>query len=413
MPKTNFTFKLPEIDNAVSSVSSANDYFKSWLRNVVSGCSGLFTGYSSVMIRLRNVIADKKFSKVQAEGGKPIDSIMNQKEEAETYSLKNGFFRLACGSPPVFKFDKDSAHLKDWLPSLQFTPYNEFQRQINASQATLYIENKFTIALMRYEFANVYWTVMDLYNIYLTARFFNKTVPETNVLLIDERPRNHLDNLYQVVYHSRQLHSYPNLTVFKDLVWMFSRAHGPILKKQKSIPLVREFRRDALASFALPSNHTRNCSALNILFIWRRNYVAHPRNPSGLVWRKIKNEDELVNATKVSFPSSTVQGVQLDSLPPKEQLAFISTTDILVGMHGAAYGFSLFLPSGSGAIEMFPQYVSANWHMEYLIKWAGVQYRTWKNKDKKLEDTKERYTTVPPKIVTDLIKSLTIDICKQ
>ena len=254
---------------------------------------------------------------------------------------------------------------------------------------------------------------MDLYNLYLTTRFFNKTLSEINVLLIDERPKNHLDDLYRVIYHSRQLHSYPNKTVFKDLVWMYARFHGPMLKKQESIPLVREFRKDALTSFGLPHNHTIKCRSLNILFIWRRNYVAHPRNPSGMVWRKIRNEDELLNATRAAFPSAKVQGVQPDNLTLTEQLRFISSTDLLVGMHGAAFGFSLLLPSGGGAIEMFPQYVSANWHMEYLIKWAGVSYKTWKNKDKKLEDTKNRYTTVPPKIVIDLIKSLIVQICPQ
>ena len=395
-------------------MSSSNNYFKDWLKNVVTDCSGMFTGYTNIMVRLRNVIVDKHYSSSYAVGGKDIEGIMNQKEEAETYKLKNGFFQLACDSTsPSFTFDKDSAHLKDWLSSLKFTSYHEFQSQVNKSEENLYIEQKFTIALMRYEFANVYWTIMDLYNLYLTTRLFNKTLSETNVLLIDERPKNHLDDLYKVIYHSRQLHSYPNLTIFKDLVWMYSRKHGPILKKQESIPLVQDFRKDALASFGIPSNHTRNCSALNILFIWRRNYVAHPRNPSGMVWRKIKNEDELLNATKMTFPSAKVQGVQLDSLPQKEQLALISKTDLLIGMHGAAFGFSLFLPSGGGAIEMFPQYVSANWHMEYLIKWAGVHYKTWKNKDKKLEDTKNRYTAVPPKILTDFFKSLIVEICPK
>ena len=391
-----------------------NEYFKVWSRNVVTGCSGLFIGFSSVMLRLRNVIMDKQFSTVKAVGGKRIENIMSQQDEEEMYKLKKGFFQLACDSSlPSFTFDKDSAHLKDWLPSLSLITYDAFQSQINQSEATLYIENKFTIATMRYEFANVYWTVTNLYNLYLTARFFNKTLSETNVLLIDERPENHLDDFYRLMYHSRQLHSYPNRTIFKDLVWMYSRSHGPLLKKQNYIPLVQEFRKDALISFGLPSNHTRNCSALNIHFIWRRNYVAHPRNPSGMVWRKIKNEDELLNATRVAFPSAKVQGVQLDSLEIKEQLRYLSSTDILIGMHGAAFGFSLFLPSGSSAIEMFPQYVGANWHMEYLAKWAGVHHITWKNKDKKLEDTKNRYTTVPPKTVVDLTKSLLVQICPK
>ncbi len=46
--------------------------------------------------------------------------------------------------------------------------------------------------------------------------------------------------------------------------------------------------------------------------------------------------------------------VQLDLLPVRDQLQAISQTDILIGMHGAAFAFGLFLPSGAGEIEMYP-----------------------------------------------------------
>ena len=366
------------------------------------------------MLRFHRVVMDRNYSHADAVGGTSIDEIMYQKDESEVYQLKRGFLNVPCEKQKLnYQFDKHSAHLLDWIKALEYSNRSQMQSLLERSNGDMKVATKFTIAMMRYEFTNVYWVMMDLYNIYLTMSFFKKPLSETTVLIIDERPQNSLDNFYRTMFHAKQLHEYPNMTIFRDLVWMFPRYKGPMLKRQGSIPLASEFRRDLLKSFGLASDHKPKCDALNIHFVWRRNYVAHPRNPSGMVWRKIKNEDELLNATKSAFPSANVKGVQLDKLATKEQLEFISTSDLLVGMHGAAFGFSLLLPPGSGTIEMFPQYVRANWHMEYLAKWAGVHYRTWKNKNKQLEDTKNRYTTVPPDILLTLVKSTIAEVCPK
>ena len=389
----------------------SSTYFKTWEKPTKIYCDGRLIGYSNEVFRFHNVLVDKSYSHADALGVKVTDVAVNQTEESEVYKLSPGFFRIPCEKDKVdHKFDKHSAHLQVWIKAVDYT--NTIDIEPLSKQPGMSVEiNNFTVAMMRYEFTNVYWVMMDMYNIFLTMSFFKKSLSETNVIIIDKRPQNHLDSLYETVFHAKQLHNYPNLTLFKDLVWMFPRYKGPILKKQPSIPLASEFRKEVIESFGLSSNHKRNCSALNIHFVWRRNYVAHPRNPSGMVWRKIKNENELLNTTKNEFPFAKVKGVQLDKLTMREQIEYISTTDILVGMHGAAFGFSLLLPPGGGAIEMFPQYVRPNWHMQYLVKWAGVHYTTWKNRNKELEDTKNRYTTVPPDIMTTLIKSVVRSIC--
>ena len=395
-------------------VSLSSDYFKQWAKKIRTDCSRHIVGYSDVMLRFHQVILDRNYSHADAVGGTAIEGIMNQKEETEVYSLKKGFLRIPCEKQKVkYQFDKHSAHLLDWVKSIEYSNRSDIQSLLERSNGSVKLDTTFTIAMMRYEFTNVYWVMMDLYNLYLTMSFFTKTSLKTNILIIDERPRNSLDSLYQTIFHAKQLHEYPNLTTFSDLVWMFPRFKGPMLKKQASIPLVPEFRKYVLNSFGLENNHKIKCEALNIHFVWRRNYVAHPRNPSGMVWRKIKNEDELLNATRTAYPMANIRGVQLDMLSTEEQLEFISTSDLLIGMHGAAFGFSLLLPHGTGAIEVYPQYVRANWHMEYLAKWAGVHYRSWKNKNKQLEDTKNRYTTVPADILLTLINSTIAKVCPK
>ena len=44
--------------------------------------------------------------------------------------------------------------------------------------------------------------------------------------------------------------------------------------------------------------------------MWRQDYVAHPRNPSGEISRKIKNENDLLKAVKESLPELDVRGIQ-------------------------------------------------------------------------------------------------------
>ena len=192
------------------------------------------------------------------------------------------------------------------------------------------------------------------------------------------------------------------------------RGESPLLVQSPAVPLVSEFRQAVLSRFKIPHEHHRDCSHLNILFIWRRNYVAHPRNPSGVVSRKIKNEDELLNATRSAFKNNTynITGVQLDSLGVSAQLELLSKTDIMIGMHGAAFGFSLLLPQGGGIIELYPKGSAKNWHMEYLAKWNKLHHSTWTNKNGRLEDIVNKYTTVPPDIVLTLLNKMIQNICQ-
>lgn len=80
--------------------------------------------------------------------------------------------------------------------------------------------------------------------------------------------------------------------------------------------------------------------------------MAHPRNPSGRVSRKISNEEEIINASRKAFPGHNVQGYQLDAFNVTTQLEILAATDIMIGMHGAAFGFTLLLPQGQVQSEL-------------------------------------------------------------
>ena len=188
-----------------------------------------------------------------------------------------------------------------------------------------------------------------------------------------------------------------------------------MLSETANLPLMKDFRHFVLSRFGIPpeQQHTRDCSSLGVLFIWRRNYVAHPRNPSGIIARKISNENEILTASMNAFPNWIIKGVQLDKYEIRQQLELLSNVDIIIGMHGAAFSFAFVLAPGSGVIEMYPKVKNQgrNWHMEAIAKWSKLHYSKWINDKDKYEDTKRKYTYIPPAIVTKYLYNIHGRMC--
>ncbi len=230
---------------------------------------------------------------------------------------------------------------------------------------------------------------------------------------MDAKPHTPLDELWFNIFKTSRLSELPQYTVWDDMVWAYGRANSPLLQPTAEVPAVPQFRQTVLNAFKLPWKHHITCNHLNILFIWRHDYVAHPRNPSGVISRKIKNEQEILDYAKNLFPQHNVTGYQLDNLHMRTQLELVSESDIIIGMHGAAFGYSLFLPPGGGAIEMFPQEEGMNWHMQYLAKWNNVHYSTWTNTNSTLEDKINKYTTIPTSVIKVLLEAMIDRICNN
>ena len=142
----------------------------------------------------------------------------------------------------------------------------------------------------------------------------------------------------------------------------------------------------------------RSSSSYCICFalIDRRDYLAHPRNPTGFVSRKIANEAKLLRYVQKHHPTFHVQGMQIDQYDMRIQLKHIVGTDILIGMHGAGLTHAAFLPRHAGLIELAPNYATSNGeHFMAIARWRRLVYESWQNDDSELEEENES-TTVPP-----------------
>ncbi len=87
-----------------------------------------------------------------------------------------------------------------------------------------------------------------------------------------------------------------------------------------SLERVNQTKLNSESSIGIIPEHRLYCQGLNVLFVWRRSYVAHPRNPTGRVVRKVSNEKELLMTIQYKFPKFSVQAIQLENYTMAEQL---------------------------------------------------------------------------------------------
>ncbi|XP_060576003.1 uncharacterized protein LOC132733378 [Ruditapes philippinarum] len=349
----------------------------------VRQCGGHFTGYKNLFAKLVNVLVDPRFARGK-HGGENMSKVMNQAEEEEFYTLEKGFFNLPCTQQVKYEFGVDS-HLNKWIETIELS--TDFPNHYEAPQ--------WTIAVQRYEYVNMYHTMTDWYNTFLVTKVFKLDPKNVTILWIDGHPAGGLDATWSTLFGDiRRIGEIRTPVLFPNMIWGIVGYDSPLDEHYlPEVAYLEEFRNFFLSKHNIVPEDFPNCNQLNILIIWRRDYVAHPRNPTGSVVRKIQNEDKLLKKIKSYFNGHNVKGLQIDKLSMQDQLAIISKTDILIGMHGAGLSHTLFLPRHSGLIELFPLYHPAeNIHFKSMAEWRHMHYMSWSNFN--AENELDNYLTV-------------------
>lgn len=379
--------------------------FSTWRETAVAGCEGNLVAYGNEFVQLRHVVLDRKFL-LGREGGEEIKSVINQSEQAEYHQCSYGCFQLACRKRPEYYFNHGENHVTLWFDGLRTI----VRRPKHVDET----RNQFTIMIVRYEYANIYHTLTDFYNAFILMQFFNQTQHNTNILIVDGHPQGQLDPIWGTLFNSStRVSSLKTRVHFSNAAWGILGYNSPIfLQDVDPPPLFEEFRHFFLSSYHMTDNHKLDCQHLSILFIWRHNYLAHPRNPQGVVSRKIANERELLNFTKATYPKFQVRGVQIDLFKFKHQLQLVTNTDILIGMHGAGLTHTVFLPKHATLVEMIPSYWSYNAHGHFmsLAKWRHLHYISWEN-DNEANEVADSYTNIPTDMLHKLIEGAITKMC--
>jgi len=130
--------------------------------------------------------------------------------------------------------------------------------------------------------------------------------------------------------------------------------------------------------------------AVNVLCIFRKGYVSHPRIGQRAVKppRVISNEAEVLAALRNLTPlqliqensepvacSVNVRGVYFEDLSMAEQVLAVRAADIVIGMHGAALSYAVLMRQHTLLVELTSSSYAARYHFDYFSTWSGVTYR--------------------------------------
>ena len=382
--------------------------FHQWKETKQVDCGGKFEGYGREVALFRDVIMDTSRAEGRP-GGEDFTLLWNQKENDEYYKFSLGFLEMNCKHVPKYVFSYGN-HVSQWMNALIVSQSRHFDRQ----------ENTYWIGVTRYEYVNLYHTMTDWFNAFFVMTLFNLTRKNTNILIIDGHPSGSLDSVWGVIFNSTlRIGQLPKRTLFKTFIAGMIGYHSLIFTnaahlKEDPVPILEEFRDFFLSSYDLSPNRVLNCSSLSLLIIWRRPYLAHPRNPSGDVHRKVKNEQEVMDKLKLHFPHFRLHGIQADSLSMREQLRYVSDSDVLIGMHGAGLTLCLMLPRHGALLEFMPNYVipSFKTHFKGIAKQRGLIYRQWINHDPNNE-FEDHFTRLPPDMVIGQVKGIYGAMCSN
>lgn len=349
-----------------------------WMRDQFFSCDGKFHGYGNEFARLYDVAVN-----VQQPGH---------------------FFQDCSRNYPVYEFNDNfqKNHLNNWVKSIT---------QMNTNINRLRRPNT-TFAVLRYEYANLFHQITDIYNVYVVTKLLKLDPSHVNILFFGRHNTGHIDKCWDTLFGDvERIEEFNQPVLYKDLIWAVLGYNSPInYFSLLSLPFVDEF-----SDFVVKQHNSikkkLNCDSISVLFIWREDYIAHPNNPSGLISRKIKNSQNILQAVENAFPGYNVGGIQLDQYQMADQIKWISQTDILVGMHGAGMTHTLFLPAHAGVLELYPNYwPKTNRHFNAMAKWRKLHYLNWQNINPTNE--KERfYTYIPATIVVQRIRTLFHKMC--
>ncbi|CAF2413951.1 unnamed protein product [Rotaria sp. Silwood2] len=344
-----------------------------WCQNQIHMCNSSLIIFNKSFAKTHSIILQTKFAKGKRKGGEDLIKVLNQNENDEYFQFEKDFIQLSCNTSLPKEIFPNS-HLSDIFSSV--TSYHTWQ--------IFNIINETTIAVNRYDYVNFYHTIADLYTVYLLCRFFRHNPKSVRILFLDTHPKGNLDLLWSQLFHSYIRLGHLNISsiFYKELIWSPPQSQSELdLKQSRKIApsYFIDFRQHVLENFNIYSkiNKDFNCQNINIFFLVRHNYIAHPRNPTGNIKRKLINENQVFNELKIklqNFSSIHFTFNHFEQLPIQQQLSIITQTDIFIGMHGAGLTHVLFMKSNRTLIELTTTAWQKQTHFEQMASINNINY---------------------------------------
>jgi glycoprotein 2-beta-D-xylosyltransferase len=303
-------------------------------------------------------------------GGEDLEQVWGQGEEVEFVRYATGAVSIGtnCQCSPKDEF----VHwTRDFCSSVEETP----------KTCTMKIPGN-TLALTRYEYANLFHTLTDWFNAFQTMITFELQLP-VNVLLLDGHPKGSLDDSWErvfgQVYRIGQFNR--NQTVCFEKLFIVSPGYASILFPGNSgIDAFKPEGRSMLPAFskfflsAYDIRQERKTEDFKVGYVLRKDYKAHPRIGERKASRKIVNYQQLLERVSKEIPSN-FQVVELwfEDMSLEEQLKAVSEINLLVGIHGAGLSHLVFLrDSLTSVYEIAPGEYGARQFFRLLSNLKGI-----------------------------------------
>eukprot|EP00742_Colponemidia_sp_Colp-10_P013232 GILJ01014938.1.p1 GENE.GILJ01014938.1~~GILJ01014938.1.p1 ORF type:complete len:493 (+),score=82.77 GILJ01014938.1:168-1646(+) len=177
-------------------------------------------------------------------------------------------------------------------------------------------------------------------------------------------------NIVSLKEYGNGLTCFETAVIGKEAVYLYATAN-----------VSPELKQDLQDSTSIILNHLKLTSICQRPRVKRKITVIHrPHN------RRILNEEALLNRLRADsiIHSNNMEEVEVTvadfgSLPLREQILTACETDVLIGVHGAAMTWGIFMNKGAVAVEIVPYLVDKFYSK--ILETAGMRYYSWTNKN--------------------------------
>uniref|UniRef100_A0A0E0LWL8 Glycosyltransferase 61 catalytic domain-containing protein n=1 Tax=Oryza punctata TaxID=4537 RepID=A0A0E0LWL8_ORYPU len=340
-----------------------------------------------------------------SRGGEPLDHVMGRAEEEELPKYEPGALQVegppAKRTGPLVEAGFLDAYvptggigmhtMRSLLDSGRVVPPGE----LHCSQ---WVEEP-TLLVTRFEYANLFHTITDWYSAYVSSRVTD--LPNRpNVVFVDGHCKAQLEQTWEAFFSNvtyvknfsgpvcfRHAVLSPlgyETALFKGLSESFSceGASAESLREkpdhQKTARL-SEFGEMILASFDLLRDDilsSKTSNGLNVLFVRREDYLAHPRH-SGKVESRLSNEKEVYDAIEgwakgQKCKINVINGL-FAHMDMKEQLRAIQEASVVIGAHGAGLTHLVSATPDTKVLEIISSMYRRP-HFALISHWKSLEY---------------------------------------
>ena len=349
-----------------------------------------------------NLRIDVDKIQMEGQGGEILESVMGRKEEDEFPTYEKGAFAIT--KVPKFyvpkPYRKNMHYMKDVLDNMIYPTKKHAHVDDHVCVETW---EGITMFITRYEYVNLFHTMTDWYNTFLSLPLSGERV---RIVFLDGHATGNLDPVWSAAFgqYTYVKHLPKGGICFEKAIFVPPGYVSPIydtyLGGDYSVGDNADYRGYLEERSNCPNHELAHRFADHILraynmqdvtptpgkvtIIDRQHYVAHPRSDPNAVPRVLTNLKELKRAIRGVPGVTSVSLARFETMSFKEQLQTIRQSHVVIGNHGAGLSHVMFMKeSVDGGDGVSPTSISSKLieftnggtdYFAFLANWKQVSF---------------------------------------